>query len=646
MSEKIAILDCGAQYTKVIDRRIRELKVETAILPIDYPLDTLRDGYVGIILSGGPHSVYDTGAPQCDVGLFSIGIPVLGICYGMQLLTQQLGGTVLGSDTKEYGETLIQIHNNNPLFEGMDVDQPVLMSHGDSVSKLAPGFEVIATSGQGNQDKVIAAVMDAKRQIYGVQFHPEVELTQHGEQMLQHFVYGICKANGNFKLDNRLDNAITRIQEQVGDHPVLVLVSGGVDSSVTAALLLKALGPEKVFAVHIDSGMMRHQESALVCDALQALGLKHLKHIQAESDFLNGQAQTSDGQNGNTLTQTLTKPLRLLTDPEQKRRVIGDVFYQLTEKAVNSLGIDMNEAFIAQGTLRPDLIESGNRDISQSAQTIKTHHNDVPLIRAHRDKGLIVEPNRDWHKDEVRQIGRMLGLPEALVSRQPFPGPGLGIRILCTDSPYRAVNAEALQEKVDTFLAGTPFTGTLLPIRSVGVQGDGRTYSHGVALHSKSVGLQALAEKEQYKTLHDWARQIPNQMPGINRVILALNPHPPLPKALSWVTPTYLEPETLALLRAIDHTVSKGFEAAGLLQKTSQTLSVLLPFGPEPGRGHSVVIRAVVTSDFMTARAAKLHEEIPLSLLAQLSDQIQAQHGCPWVFYDMTSKPPGTVEWE
>ena len=620
MGDTIAIFDCGAQYTKVIDRRVRELNVATDIFPVETPLDALDVAkYAGFVLSGGPNSVYEAGSPQCDPAIFTLGKPVLGICYGMQLMTHHCGGHVASLGTKEYGETTIQVQTDSPLFQGLDTEQVVLMSHGDSVDRLPEGFKQIAHS----HDGVVAAIADEGKKLYGVQFHPEVDLTEHGQAMLKQFVLGICQAPSSFVLKDRLDTAIQTIQNQVGEHPVFVLVSGGVDSTVTAALLLKALGPERVYAVHVDSGLMRHEESDAVIAALKALGLKHLDYAKSRDAFLNG----FSGSNGSRFG-----PLSQLTDPEQKRQVIGDVFFHVVQDAIERLLPEdlRHNVFIAQGTLRPDLIESGNRDISTTAHTIKTHHNDVALIREQRDKGMIVEPNRDWHKDEVRQVGRLLGLSDELVDRQPFPGPGLGIRILCATQPYWPEGSNEIQTGLQQQVA--PCQAQLLPVRSVGVQGDGRSYRQVLALAGDDVA-----------TLADWARRIPNQSAAINRVIWVINRQtlPPV-----HITPTTLTDDAIDQCRAVDQLVTTAFRQAGLLPKVSQLLTVLLPCGETPGQ-RSVTIRGVVTSDYMTARPMRLDQELSVALLRQLADTItQQQPGIDWVCWDMTGKPPATIEWE
>jgi len=631
--EKIALLDCGAQYTKVIDRRVRELNVDTAIFPVDIKAENLKGQFSGIILSGGPNSVYEEGAPQCDPAIFDLGIPVLGICYGMQLLNRHFGGTVLPSPTKEYGETEITVESDCLLFDGLDSIQHVLMSHGDSVGQPAPGFRVVGRSASSHDHEVVAAIQNSQERIYGVQFHPEVELSVNGGRMLENFLYKVCGLSGSHVLGDRLEEALDAIRQQVGDKNVFVLVSGGVDSSVTAALLAKALRPEQVYAVHIDSGMMRQEESDLVCEALKAIGLRHLERVDAEETFLNATTEI-DGQ--------LVGPLCQVTDPEAKRRIIGDGFYHLVTAAIRRSGLNLDETFIAQGTLRPDLIESGNRDVSSQAHTIKTHHNDVPLIQEQRKKGLIIEPNRDWHKDEVRKVGRMLGLPEELVMRHPFPGPGLAIRILCAEKPYLTEEYEEVNHSLQALAAEVGLQAVLLPIQSVGVQGDARSYRYCAALKGN-------LNKLTWPEIRTLAQKIPNRIHAINRVALLLN-EAELPTEVRNVTPTRLNPVSLEKLRVLDAIVTESFRKEGLHDRISQLFTVMIPVDTaENGEGvpkHSFVIRAVITSDYMTARPAALLDEIPLQFIRNLVDDLVAQPNVDLVLYDITSKPPATVEWE
>lgn len=657
--DTVVVLDCGAQYTKVIDRRIRELQAESVILPVDVDVETIRQlNPKGIILSGGPHSVTDPTAPRCSADLFSLGVPVLGICYGMQLMAQLLGGEVTSHHACEYGETRIQINPSSPVFQDLDAHQMVLMSHGDSVTRLPEGFQAVGWSGEpGAPESVLAAIENPTRHFYAFQFHPEVDLTENGVQMLKHFLFNVCHVSGAFTLQSRLDHTLDEIRTQVGTKNALVLVSGGVDSTVTAALLLKALTPEQVFAVHVDSGFMRHDESRSVCEALKALGLKHLRHIDATDTFLNA---TTD------IDGTLTPPLCQVTDPETKRRIIGDTFVaivnQVTAEMLDQHHIPAEDILLAQGTLRPDLIESGNRDVSQSAHVIKTHHNDVPLIQALREEGRVIEPNRDWHKDEVRQIGKMLGLPDDLVYRQPFPGPGLAIRMICATQPSGLEDYDQVQADLSALVAtlaqahNLPLQAVIAPIRSVGVQGDGRSYRHLAMLALETPQLLQL--NATWDALREISQTITNRLSAINRVAIALTRHG-LPNSLKTVTPLLLAPEHTALLRAIDHQTTSALLGNQSIQRSpiSQLLTVLIPVAPGTPEGgkYSAVVRAVVTNDFMTARAARVGNmgdaktriELEVSALQRLAgDILAAQPQIDTVFYDITGKPPATVEWE
>lgn len=647
--QRIAILDCGAQYTKVIDRRVRELNVATDIFPVDVDPAVLKaEAYAGIILSGGPNSVYDEASPKNHPQLFELDLPILGICYGMQLMSQHYGGTVEQTHRREYGETVITVQPECPLFDGLTAQQTVLMSHGDSVTQLPQGFHQVASSlaeQDGEQVTITAAIAHETKPLIGLQFHPEVELTEHGDTMLANFVLKVCGAKPSFDLDFRLEQAIEELRATVGKNPVFVLVSGGVDSSVVAALLLKALPVEQVYGLHVDTGLMRHNESDLVCEALKAVGFKHLKRVDAEATFLDFTTTMDDG--------TVTPRLSEATDPEQKRRIIGDAFVHVMNEEIKAvtadmkatLGLDEPVFYIAQGTLRPDLIESGNKDVSKTAHKIKTHHNDVPLIQAMREKGLVIEPNRDWHKDEVRKVGRKLGLPEALVIRQPFPGPGLGVRVMCANKAYDLAHYDQINQQIQSILAeqGSDLKGCLLPVRSVGVQGDGRTYAHVAAIEAPGFDTP-----EGFERLRRVSQELTNRVSGLNRVVVNLTPDRlPLPKTLTTIEPSTLTHDVIEQLRQADHQVTQAVTEAGLLGSISQLLTVLLPCSLKDGVQRSVVIRGVVTADFMTARAARLGKEWPTGFLSDLATKLlDKQDKLGGVFYDITSKPPATVEWE
>ena len=627
MTERCAILDCGGQYTKVIDRKVRELGVKSEIFPIGVAPEKL-EGFGGMILSGGPASVWEKGAPEYDPKIFDLGIPTLGICYGMQLINENFGGKVVPNYKTEYGQLEINIDTSCPLFEGLSPREKVLMSHGDAVEKFADGFiEVADTEG------VTAAIQNVDRKLYAVQFHPEVDPTVHGLKMLENFLRGICGFKQKYALEDRIETSVKMIREKVGDGKVIVLVSGGVDSAVTAALLVKALGSDKVYGIHIDHGMMRKNESDLICQNLADLGLTQMRRINAEDEFFNTPL-VIDGEKYEPLSKTC--------EPEKKRAIIGHMFFVVTEEAAKSLNLDFDTAFLGQGTLRPDLIESGNPDVSGYAHKIKTHHNDVGVIRALRDKGHVIETNWDWHKDEVRQVARMLGLDEAIASRQPFPGPGLGVRILCTDKSGRAFDAEDNEKnKKLGALVGSlakDKTSDLAPIQSVGVQGDHRSYKNMAVLYAKKNPLET-----DIDALYDLAKKIPNELNYINRVTYCLNAPSDEVKPLE-CTPTHIVHETAELLRELDDITTRNL----MNKNIAQCFAVLVPITAHEGKKYSVAMRAVCTSDFMTAQSAVPGVDFPLSALENAKNEITERFGdtISLVLYDVTGKPPATVEWE
>ncbi|HEY8464829.1 MAG TPA: glutamine-hydrolyzing GMP synthase [Bacillota bacterium] len=615
--EQVAILDCGGQYTKVIDRKVRELCVKSDIFPMGVAADTLRR-YQGIILSGGPGSVWADTPLKYDERLFDLGIPVLGICYGMQLMNRHFGGEVLPGVKAEYGEMTIEVDPGCKLFSGLGARQTVLMSHGDSVTRLAPGFAVAAKSAD-----VYVVIADEQRRLYGVQFHPEVDLTVNGKQMLANFLFKICGLSGNYVLEDRIQTAIEKIRAKVKDEKVLVLVSGGVDSAVSAALLLKALKPEQVYAIHIDHGLMRKDESDLVCENLKELGLVNLIRENAAATFFNTKVEVD----GRTIG-----PLTSLVEPEAKRQLIGNIFIQVTRKAAESLNLDFDKTFWAQGTLRPDLIESGNPGVSSYAHRIKTHHNDVDLVRRAREKGLVIETNWDWHKDEVRQVARALGIKESIASRQPFPGPGLAIRLICNDNRSLVTTAEFEQfnQVMQAINAGYP--GTVVPIRSVGVQGDCRSYRYLALTWGDGLDLD-------WDQVYRIGKLLPNQVNFINRVAYLLNQREP--GGTIKTHELYLTPENVDLLREVDHIVVQHLN----IPPISQVFAVLLPIGVT-GK-YSVAIRTFITNDFMTGRPAFIGTELAKDRLAQVVELIESKFPqIDLVFYDVTSKPPATVEWQ
>ncbi|HEX7018105.1 MAG TPA: glutamine-hydrolyzing GMP synthase [Patescibacteria group bacterium] len=617
MSQKLAILDAGAQYGKVIDRRVRELKVESDILPLTTPTHELKK-YRAFIISGGPESVYGEQAPKYNPEIFSLGKPILGICYGLQLMNYVHGGTVLKKNKREDGPCRITINADSPLFQNLAPTQDVLMTHGDSADQVATSFKVT-----GDSDGLVAAIENPKKKMYGVQFHPEVDLTLHGKDILSNFLFSIAGFKGDFTMADREQLAVEYIQKTVGEQQVLLLISGGVDSTVCAALLGKALKPQQLHLVHIDHGFMRKNESAEVKKALSTFGL-HVKVIDASDTFFNATT---------IMNGSISEKLSEATNAEVKRHIIGNTFIEVAKKAIADLDLDPDTTFLAQGTLRPDLIESASDKASSNAQKIKTHHNDSPLVRELRDKGRVVEPLQEYHKDEVRILGKQLGLPDEIVWRQPFPGPGLAIRTLCATKPYLE-KYDRTYKKLQAFTTDQ-IAVTLLPVQTVGVQGDGRTYSYAVGLSGQS----------EWSTLRELALEIPKTIHDVNRVVYIFGEK--ISSPVKEITPTTLSESVVDQLRAADSIVNQILLKYDLMRSLSQVPVILLPlhFGHEGAR--SIAIRTFITNDFMTGVPALPGKEMPLEAVNEMVTRILEEvPGIARVMYDLTSKPPGTTEWE
>ena len=500
-AQTVLILDFGGQYKELIARRVRECGVYSIVKPGDISLDKIREiDPIGIILTGGPNSVYKKESPHCDKAMFDMGIPVLGICYGMQLLSWSLGGEVAPCSSSEYGKTKMQVNTDSLLFAGLDPIQIGLMSHTDQVTKLPVGFKSIAHTVSCEN----AAIENAGKKLYGFQFHPEVESTPNGTAMIRSFLYSVCGAKGDYDLNNLEQQLIADVKKQVGDAHVLLALSGGVDSSVCAALLSKAL-PGQLHCIFVDHGLMRKDEGDEVESAFKNRDLDFIR-VNAQDRFL--------------------KALAGVTDPEQKRKIIGAEFVRVFEDESKKLP---NVKFLAQGTIYPDVIESGG----SKAATIKSHHNVGGLPKNMKFEG-IVEPLRSLFKDEVRALGRQLGLPRKFVERQPFPGPGLAVRIMGEITPekleiLREADAIFREEAARHRIKADQYFAVLTDTRSVGVVGDFRTYNYAIALRAVRTSDFMTCEYApiSHKVLGTVSSRIVNEVKGAGRVVYDITGKPP-----------------------------------------------------------------------------------------------------------------------
>lgn len=633
---KIVVLDFGSQYAHLIAKRFRMLGYysEIALPSTDI---SVFENCKGIVFSGGPSSVYDEKVPEFNSEILNLDIPILGLCYGHYIVQLGYNGKVGKQETGEFGFATLNINEKlkSPLFEGIEHQQQVWMSHQDGVLKLGDGFEVLGST----KDCKYAATQNLEKKRFSLQFHCEVKDTPCGERIFQNFA-NYCGMEKNWDHETVLQIILENIKKDAGDKNVLLFLSGGVDSTITFALLNKALGQKRVLGLHIDNGFMRKNESAEVAAAYKKFGFSNFITEDASESFL--------------------KAIAGLTDPQKKRMAVGENFITVYNEVISKQKLDDNW-LLAQGTLYPDIIESGG---TKNSNTIKTHHNRVDGIQKLIEKGLIIEPIRELYKDEVRAIGYKLGLPEQLIMRHPFPGPGLSINVLCYDGKswsqkdeeeYAAAKKELAEVTLDMFCANCTanLKRDVLPVRSVGVQGDFRTYRFPAILDfgpakdgewanrtdAAKIGMRHFPNKRE--KIEACSSAITNKARFINRTCIKLYQKQGVKNEDLKLQEGYCDLRRLDQLREVDNIVLKELRKAGWYDKIFQHLTIDLPFATSADRA-TFVLRPVVSEDVMTARFAM----IPKEILGKIVEQIAALPFVDALYFDATNKPPATFGWE
>lgn len=597
--DSIAVIDFGSQYAHLIANRIRRLGVYCEILLPEIPFKKMTK-YKGLILSGGPNSVYEQNAPTIDKQVFSLGIPILGLCYGHQLIAHLLGGKVDLGQTKEYGLAKMNVLKKIGIFEGLHDHSQVWMSHGDSVSKLASGFIHLAKT----NDCFYAASANQEKRIFSTQFHVEVTHTTEGMKILDNFL-NICRVKREWNMEKFMERKMAEIKQIISSKKVFLLASGGVDSTVCYVLLAKALGTGNVYGLFIDTGLLRKNETQKTQRILAKIGAKNFHIFKAKNKFLDA--------------------LKGVVNPEEKRKIIGNMFLEVQALAVKKLKLNPKDWVLGQGTIYPDTIESAG---TKYADKIKTHHNRVPEILELIKRGQLIEPISELYKDEVRELGSRLGLPEEIVWKHPFPGPGLAVRILCADKKKLPENIAQEEDSIAQYLGQHNLFGKILPIQSVGVQGDCRTYRNPLAVWGQNM---------DFDDLENLSTALTNRFFTINRVCFLLAPA----KVESIkVLPASLAEKRIKLAQELDDIIMRFIKKHKIEREMWQFPTVLAPILMNGVKKEAVILRPVCSEEAMTANFYKM----PADLLKKLTKKLMLHVSA--VLYDITNKPPGTIEWE
>ena len=603
--DTIAVIDFGGQYAHLIATKVRRLQVYAEIRQPEDPIEMFRE-YKGIIISGSPSfSAFgeDSGYTKA---IYDLPIPILGFCFGHQEIAKHYGGTIVHGG-KEWGHTELHVCADSPVFKGLGQTEQVWMSHFDTVTEIGPDFEEIGWSQLGQEGDVhrFAAIASDKLKRYGFQFHPEVDDTVNGEKMIRNFVLDVCACLPTWTMGNYVEEQVRRIREQVGNDSVFLLASGGIDSTVCAVLLGRALGPERLHLLHVDNGLMRKDESRAVIERFMQMGLgRNLHFVDASEDFL--------------------RALKGLIEPEKKRLAIGNTFIAVFEREAKALGIAGH--LLGQGTIYPDTIETG---ATKRSDTIKTHHTRVPLVEEMIKQGRVIEPLAELYKVEVRELGERLGLDRDMVWKHPFPGPGLGVRLLCNSGAADTTEFERMLPEVKTAAGKFGIEAEVLPIRSVGVKADLRAYEHPVLLSAD----------RPWEKIVEAAGTIFRDVYGINRCVWNLAGGSP--RSFEPLAATVTR-ERLDLLREADALVMDGLRRHNVYDEIWQCPTVLVPLRIDGQGREMVIVRPIHSERAMTARPARL----PDALIAELKRDILALPGVSGLGLDVTSKPPGTIEWE